>query len=376
MKLLFLFTMAACRPTPDTGDSRFGPEGPPALVLGALHSPSPGSTGHVFPRDDGFLLGAVAKENAHTLQDFDDSWQSRGEPFTLSEPGPREPDMKLVESRTRLFHVRLDTDDRGPGLRVQRRDDQLEVEATSSMLAEGDDERSLDPSLLVSEDRVWVGTEFREDAESWDDNIPPDPELERGLLLRELSLDLELLATHHLTAELPEADPADRFWGLGTAQLRDRDGHWVLVAAPTGDAEHFDQGESEGTRRLFALEYDHDLVFREAHGPLTPEGIDAYWCTGLQRVGEHTLLSYTFRRPEDGPVLGPPSSDYGNIALLLLDADHQVVERLELSDHSSLDIAKGLGAHRSNITVEGDQAWVSWDDPESIRVQEIELVWP
>ena len=362
--------------TEDTGETGETGEVPPSLALLDRFTPASGSFGRVLLREPGFLLGLVNHGGEHMVLGFDQDWQTTGVEQVLSEHGPREPDMELADTGHGLFHARLTKADGSEGLELRRLDAELAVQATTGHLAAHSDERALDVSLLVHDDRVWLGSEYREDGERWSGNIPPEPELERGLLLRELSLDLELLATHRLTATIPDASPQGQFWGLGAAQLRDHDAHWVFAAAASGATEYFDQGESAGTRRIWALEYDLDLELRAVHGPLTPPDQDAYWCTGAERYDDLLLLSYTFRRPEDGPVMGPPQSDRGNIGLVLADEEHGVLQRLELTDHDSETIAQGYGAHRSSITLSGERAWVSWDDSGAILVQELALVQP
>lgn len=380
--LLSAVLLSACSPPLDTGapietdvpgDTGGGAA---SLELGERVAVASGAFGRVLVREQGYLLGFVSMAQEHLLHGYDATWRPTGEEYLLSEPGPIEPDMELADSDHGLFHVRLTKDEDGPGAELRLFDAELAEQASSGHLQQGADERALDASLMVSADRVWLGTEYRGDGEAWTDNIPPEPELPRGLLLRELSLDLDLLATHRLTATIPEASPQGQFWGLGAAQLRDDDAHWVFAAAASGATEHFDEGESAGTRRIWALEYDLDLTLRAVHGPLTPADQDAYWCTGARRHEDQLVLSYTFRRPEDGSVLGPPMPDGGNIGLLLADGDHRVLQRIELTAHDSTAINQGQGAHRSSITMAGEHIWVSWDEPGAIQVQELTLVKP
>ncbi len=374
--LIISTLLTACTPAPDSAvDDSGSPELSPQLVMGEAWNPVDGSFGRVLVRDEGFLLGFVSMGNEHLLRGYDESWQSTGELHTLAEPGDRQPDMILVDGLGGMLHGLLGKDGDGPGTTLRLLDDANSEIASSGNLLETDEERSLDPSLAVSGERAWLGTEYRQDGAGWEDNIAPSAELERGLLLRELDADLAVEATHTLTATIPGAEPPGQFWGLGTAQLRDADRHWVFAAAASGATEHFAEGESAGTRRIWALEYDNDLTFIAAHGPLTPEDEDSYWCTAVARMGEHTLLAHTFRRPEDGPVLGPPAPDSGHIALLLLDADFAVLDRVEVTAYRSDDIAAGMGGHRAGLAVEGERAWLSWDGPAEVWVQELSLGW-
>jgi hypothetical protein len=378
-------SLGACSPPEDRalpGDTE-GPvdSGPfedsaapsPSLVLGDRVELGSGSFARVLVREGGFELASVDFTREHWLRGFDATWQPDGRELLLAEPGPREPDLALTDSPWGLVHARLIEDEDGPGMELQRLDGDWKVRAWSGPLSQGIDERALDPSLLVADERVWLGSEYREDGERWQDNLAPDEEIERGLLVRELSLELEPLATHVLTGSIPGAMPERQFWGLGAAQLRDESAHWVFAAASGGADEHFDQGESAGARRLWALEFDHDLELVQAHGPLTSPDRDSYWCTGAARVEGYTLLAHTERQPQDGPVLGPPHPDGGNIALLLMDEEMRVVEQLSITEHSSEEIAQGKGAHRAGLVVEGRRIWLSWDGPGSLWVQELEL---
>jgi hypothetical protein len=386
-----IVALGACRPGADSATPKdthrpedTGPwddTGPPddtaapslSLVLGDRVELGAGAFARVVVREGGFELAAVDFTREHWLRGFDATWQPDGRELLLAEPGPREPDLALADSPWGLVHARLTKDDDGPGMALQRLDTDWSVQARSDQLTQGDDEHALDPSLLVADDRVWLGSEYRQEGERWQDNQAPDEEVERGLLLRELSLDLEPLATHVLTGSLPGAAPERQFWGLGAAQLRDEGAHWVFAAASGGALEHFGEGESAGGRRLWALEFDHDFALREAHGPLTPADRDSYWCTGVARIEGYTLLATTVRRPEDGPVLGPPSPDVGNIALLLLDEEMRVLEQIVVTEHGSEEIAQGKGAHRAGLAVQGRRAWLSWDGPGSLWIQELEL---
>jgi len=370
---LLLWMLAACGPHTDSADPADTGDPVPSLTLLEDHTVALGAFGRVLPRSDGFDLGLVTVDNEHHLLSFDEAWQPTGGDLRLSEQGPREPDMTLSQGEQGLFHSRLTKDDTGPGIELRTLDPEATVVATSGHLLQHDDERALDATVLVTADRAWLGTEYRQDGEHWQDNIAPQPELERGLLIRELSLELDLLATHRLTATIPSATPDGQFWGLGAAQLRDDRAHWVFAAAASGGDDYFDAGESAGARRIWALEYDLDLQFVQAHGPLTPENQDSYWCTGVVRVGDLLLISYTFRRPADGPVMGPPTPDGGNIGLLLATGEFEVLEHLELSDHTSDDLAEGKGAHRSSIRAQEETFWVSWDDREGIHVQAVEV---
>ncbi len=381
LPLLLTTVLAACGPDPDPGDDTAADTALPAdtgpvLTLEARQrvNMGPRAGGRVLPRDDGFAVGKAGPSGEHLLLTFDLSWQPTDATIELSAPGPREPDMALEEGEAGVYHARLTREERD-GMEVRSYDTAWQKLASTGHIPEEPDERALDPSLLVGSDRVWLGSEYREDAASWEGNIAPSPDLERGLLLRELSPDLELLATHRLTATLPEADPPGQFWGLGTSQLRDERAHWVFAAAATGDTESFPAGESAGTRRVFALEYDLDLSFVQAWGPLTPAGIDAYWCTGAWQQEGLTFVSYTFRRPEDGPVMGPPNPDQGNIGLMVLDQDLEILARTEITAHDSDALADNGGAHRSSVVGRDDTIWVSWDDGEGVWVQELALVW-
>lgn len=374
---LLLLLLVACSPDPDTGDDT-APQadtGPaPVLTPGDRVRIGSGSFGRVVAGEEGFHVGLVQPNNEHRLLGFDLHWQPTGFEQQLSGVAPREPDLALERGEGGTYYARL-TREEGNGIELCRFDEGWQKLASTGHLPAEADERALDPSLLVGADRVWLGSEYRQDAASWEGNIAPSEDLERGLLLRELSPELELLDTHRLTAAIPGAAPAGQFWGLGTSQLRDDQAHWVIAAAATGDTEQFPAGESAGTRRIFALEYDLDLGFVQAHGPLTPADQDAYWCTGVWQHDGLTFVSYTFRSPTDGGVMGPPTPDQGNIGLMVLGETFEVLLRTEITAHDSATIADNGGAHRSSVTGQDDTLWVSWDDGEGVWVQELVLGW-
>jgi hypothetical protein len=374
-----LAALVGCSPDPDTGptDDTAPPDDTgPALTLtvGTRVNLGSGAFARVLPRSDGIAFGRVAPSGEHLLQAYDPDWQPTGEEIELSAPGPREPDLALEEGDAGVFHARL-TREEGNGVEIRSYDDAWAKLASTDHLPAEPDKRALDPSLLVSSDRIWLGSEYRQDAASWEGNIAPSDTHERGLLLRELTPELELIDTHRLTATIPGAEPSGQFWGLGGSQLRDERGHWVFAAAATGDTDQFPAGESAGTRSIFALEYDLDLAFVQAHGPLTPADQDAYWCTGAWQHAGLTFVSYTFRQPEDGGVMGPPTPDQGNIGLMVLDEALEVLLRSEITDHSSDTIADNGGAHRSSVVGREDSLWVSWDDGGGVWVQELLLGW-
>lgn len=372
---LFLACLAACQPSPD--DTGPGDSGSLELSLesGALYEAGAGTSGHLLPQEAGFRLGVERQEQGYLLLDFDEAWNQGELEWQLSGPNPREPDHDLVQAEQGLFLALLTSSEDGVGAAVRRFDEDYELTAFSGNLLASEDERSLDPNLLVTEDRVWLGMEYREDGAQWSNNIPPNAEVERGMMLRELDTDLVLLDTHELTADIPGSSTPGQYWGLGANQLRQGASHWVFAASPSGEEGQFEEGESEGTRRIWALEYDLELDFQQALGPLTPPEQDAYWCTGLVTVGELILLSYTFREAEDGPVLGPPTPDGGNIGVLALDADLQVIASTRVTEHDPQEIADNLGAHRSSLAARGEELWVTWDAGMATWVRELELVW-
>ncbi len=359
----------------DSGHDTAGPAA--SLVIQAPVLAADGSFGRLLPQDVGFLLGRATAGEGYGLVGLDDDFQPNGTEQRLSGPDRREPDHDLVQDDGAIFHALLTLEEEGNGVAIQRFDDALSQTGGSGHVPIEDDERALDQTLMVADDRVWLGTEYREEAAWWSDNIAPGPELARGLLLRELSLDLEQLDVHRLTADIPGSSTPGQFWGLGASQLREGDTHWIFAASPSGEPGQFEEGESVGTRRIWALEYDLGFTLRQTWGPLTPADQDAYWCTGVKRHGSVFLISYTFRTPEDGPVKGPPNPDEGNIGVVAAhaDLDLEPVAWGVATGHDSQAISDDRAAHRSTIASRSDELWLVWDDADGIWIGELSFDW-
>ncbi len=348
-------------PDPDSADSADSapPWVRPSLSLGTLHELGEG--GFVRTRDGQPIqqfrsLGPQGGVMLTLDADFSELDRAR-----LTPEGEDDGDPAVAWGRQAFYQAAAQPE----GAVLRRFDTDLQL-TSQTPLALGDDERFLDESLQLDGDLLRLVSEHRQDGLSWTTNMPPEEGLARGLHLRTLDPDLSLVDERALLAEEP-------FWGLGSSQLWDEAGVTVFAQRNLEDTDTWPEGESRGGRAVIALRFDRDLEFVWSSGPLSPAGRDAYWPTGSLQIDGTTFVSYTFRVPEDGPVLGPPHPDQGNLGLLVLDPDLNRVDDLVLTDISSQDLGAHGGAHRSHLALSEDGLWLSYDRDQQAWVQEIVL---
>jgi len=333
-----------------------------------------GTFGRAYPRDDRLYVGRSLGSDGYWIAEYDLDWNPTGTDINISPSELMEGDHALQVDDNHVYHVAaLQGDDTILG-QLRKHDAQLDLVSQADLERTSDDEFIMDQSVAVYQGQIFVGTEHREDAASWEVNIPPDEQVRRGLHLRVFDDQLELQREFDLEAEIEAAWVPHQYWGMGTSQLWAHQTYHLFTQAPIGDTSSFDQGESAGARQIFALLFDEDFGFVEALGPLSDSSYDNYWCTGSQYAGQRFFVSHTFRRPEDGPVQGPPTPDQGHIALSMYDEDFQLLQRLEITNISSDDIGAGLGAHRSSLVVADDVVYVSFDMQGQVWLQEVLLL--
>ncbi len=341
---------------------------PPTLSLGRLHQPGDG--GFVRTRD-GLPIQQFRALGPEGVQAFtlDEDFQQL-DSARLTPEGEDDGDPALTWDQDAIYQAAP----KAGGERAVLRKFDADFDLLASVdFALDQDERFLDESITVDQGRVHLVSEHREAGETWVDNQPPSDEHLRGLHVRVFDTDLGAIEEHDLTAQLPGASPENQFWGLGSSQIWTEDGYLVFAQQSVGDEVTWPEGESRGGRAVFALLFDQDGLPMRTWGPLSPAGQDAYWPTGSLAQDGFLYVSYTFRRPEDGPVNGPPDPDQGNLALLVLDRDLQPVDRLVLTDLSSEQLAAHGGAHRSHLEAFEGGLWVSYDQDGRAWAQEVLL---
>lgn len=122
----------------------------------------------------------------------------------------------------------------------------------------------------------------------------------------------------------------------GGGMLADPDTGGVLLVT-NGNRNH----------QLFVYELDADYQVLEKHTvDAAPEGYYAYWPQVLQRVGDHLLLGFMARIESEGW-----SQDTGNVWLAALDADLNVVERVQVSQHEAPEGAMRPWVARNGTTL-------------------------
>lgn len=143
--------------------------------------------------------------------------------------------------------------------------------------------------------------------------------------LRVFDKDLNLLQEKDLLANINGAAFPRRYSGLGASQLY-ADGYYCVFAqSPTGDKRYFERG----ARQIFVIRFDDNFNFVDSKAILTDTNNDNYWCTGSWYEDGLYYISYTYRKPGEGTVLGPGipeklgsfSADQGNIRLSIFDKD-------------------------------------------------------
>ena len=115
------------------------------------------------------------------------------------------------------------------------------------------------------------------------------------------------------------------------------------------------------TRDLMILTYDEDFnLIEENQVPVLTEW-RSYWSQGFLQVGDYflvALMGAEDMNPDGDEIPDPPnpSGDDGNVFLIVLDRDWNVVEEHQLTDHP-----QGWGGMRPWIARKGDQVLMTYD---------------
>lgn len=368
-----LWPLGGCGPGAEGVDT--GPEGERApvtgLELGELHDLGAGIHAYTVPCDpDWCVLYGLGDQ--YYVAGYDADWTPTGFEATLTPDGIMEGDHAVAWEGEHVYHYpTLQSSGVVRGHDVET----FELEGKSEEFEVAGGESLSDPCLATEADRVLAGTELRGDSDLWgSSNIAPNDEVDRGLRLRVFdSADLAQVEEVDLLAEIDGAEVPHQYWGKGTSILPVEDELHLVVHTSVGNTEAFDSGESAGARQVFVLRFDESYGFLGSHGPLTDEQNDNYWSTGAACADGRLLVSHTFRTPEDGPVVGPPEPDGGNIRLALYDETFALLDERILTDVTPEDIERHEGAHRSHLLLDGDRLIVTWDQEGRIYVQEVTL---
>jgi hypothetical protein len=356
------------------------PEQRAAMTIRERHTLMVGRHGRLVPQPDGFLAVAMQSNGLAAADGFDRKWRPTGYSAQLTDDTVIEQDHDVaveVNSWVRAYESTRGTERR---VTVRRRGPQGDILAQSPRFVAEEDELPLDLHVMVSDGLTYLATEYRREPERWvapdgalEQNLPPDERVARGVRLRVLSPDLGLLRQVDLAAQVAGAQVPHQPWGMGSCSLRVDGSLYLFTAAPVGDSLSFAEGESAGTRQIFALRYSDALTQTASNGPLTPPGQDSYWPTGCVYHRDHFFISHTMRERQDGPVMGPPALDDGHVAVAMLSRDLELREWLVVSETAGLDFGSGEGAQRSAILADGDQLWVSYDQGGQIHLAQLLL---
>jgi hypothetical protein len=127
------------------------------------------------------------------------------------------------------------------------------------------------------------------------------------------------------------------------------------------------------TRDLMILTYDEDFnLIEENQVPVLTEW-RSYWSQGFLQVGDYflvALMGAEDMNPDGDEIPDPPnpSGDDGNVFLIVLDRDWNVVEEHQLTDHP-----QGWGGMRPWIARKGDQVLMTYDVMTEHSLVEIRL---
>jgi MYXO-CTERM domain-containing protein len=117
------------------------------------------------------------------------------------------------------------------------------------------------------------------------------------------------------------------------------------------------------TRDLMILTYDGDFNLLDQTQLPVLNGWRAYWSQGFIQVGDYflvALMGAEDSNPDGDDIPDPappiPSSDDGNVFLLVLDQDWNLVEEIQLTDH-----VQGFGGMRPWLARKGDQVLMTYD---------------
>ncbi len=386
--LLGVALVAACHSSPPTDKPPAPPpsqaerEGWSALFMtrGDRHTIMQGRHGRLTQHPGGFNVLAIQEPLGALSIGHDFYWRTDGFERRLTAEGVTEQDHDLDSHEGTLVRAVEIIEEEKRYTTLRKRDRHYTILAESERFGGGDDEMSLDLHVMLDEGKTYVGTEYREDGAKWiadekakETNLPHNETVRRGMRLRIFDEELKLLREKDLLAELAGAQVPHQYWGMGGCVLRHEGYLNVFAVAPVGDFESFSRGESRGTRHVFVLRYTDALEQVATFGPLSEPKLDAYWTTGCAYHRGRYFISYTYRRPEDGPVLGDPTWDDGHVGIDMYDDDFNLLQSLMVSSTSQVEMGDGKGAHRSSIFPDGDQIWVVYDQDGTVYVAQVKL---
>ena len=127
------------------------------------------------------------------------------------------------------------------------------------------------------------------------------------------------------------------------------------------------------TRDMYVLTYDENFEQVDQAQVAVLEGYRSYWSQGFLQVGDYflvALMGAEDSNPDGDVVPDPPnpSSDAGNVWLLVLDRDWNKLEEIQLTDHEP-----HLAGMRPWLARKGDQVLMTYDAMTEHSVVEIRL---
>lgn len=350
------------------------------MTIGQRHTLMVGRHGRIVPQPDGYLAVAMQSNGLAAAHGFDRKWRPTGYREQLTDDTVIEQDHDVAveaNSWVRAYESTRGTERR---VTVRRRGLQGDILAQSPPIVTDEDELPLDLHVMASDGHIYLGTEYRQEPERWvaedgavEQNLPPDRGVARGVRLRVLNADLELVRQVDLPAQITGAQVPHQPWGMGSCSLRVDGELYVFSAAPVGDTTRFCEGESAGNRQIFALRYSELFEQTASYGPLAAAGQDSYWPTGCVYHRGHFFVSHTTRRPEDGPVMGPPTMDDGHIGVAMLTPELELLEWIRVSETEGVELGSGAGAQRSSLFADGEHLWVSYDQARQVHLVQLRL---
>ena len=154
-------------------------------------------------RDSAFTV-YYAQGSVYLYQAFDADWVATGGEAQLTPEGESERDHALTFDGQGTFHLASVRGEDGdpPSMSLARFGaDNVRVGSGLTYEVSGP---SLDPVLAVIDGQVLAGTEHRGEG-TWDGNMPPDDEVERGLAVRVYDTDLVFSHEVRRLADIPGA---------------------------------------------------------------------------------------------------------------------------------------------------------------------------
>lgn len=338
-----------------------------------------GSFCRVFLLKNTFYVFAKSSEREYSVRCYDKNWQFTGFKKILTPEDKRRPGDIDIAFDGECFYL-------SHGRYVFKFDAEINLITTTEFDRDKND-RFTDQNIEVIDGKVILGSEYRENNTLWNSqpkalkNMPPNSEVARASLIRIFDTNLTLLDKINLIANVEGAEVPHQYWGMGTSQIQ-VDGYYCpVVHAPIGNYEYFDQGESKGTRQVFILRFDEEFNFVDSKGPLTDLNNDNYWSEGSVYEDGKYYISYTYRIPGQGSVLGPRipepngtiEADRGNIRLSIYDEDLNELTMVDITDINVKQSGVTGAAHRPHILKVGNTLYVTYDYNREGWMQEIIL---